>query len=106
MSLTKFKKCLLFGMAFANPVLPAVFGEFHLEKAAVDGAGKEVMFLLDRNTGYSYWCDSFVDDSDPKNPKIVRAWRKVEKDYNSEKEGYDAKKAKSLKGSKVEAEEK
>ncbi|MDR1666020.1 MAG: hypothetical protein LBR62_03195 [Puniceicoccales bacterium] len=69
----------------------AAFGDFALEKIN-DGSGKEIMFLVNGNTGDCFWCDSFVDDTNPNDVLTVRAWRKIEKDLGSELESYRTKK--------------
>lgn len=66
---------------------------YSIKAAKVDGGDKEVVFLVNEDTGKDiYWIDSFVDDIDADNPKVVRALKKVEKDFNDEYSKYLAKK--------------
>lgn len=71
-----------------------LLADFALEKAQVDGDGKEVMFVLNKSTGKDlYYVDSFVDDTDPQNPQVVRGLKKVEKNFSEEYEAYLKKKS-------------
>lgn len=90
LNLIKVGSCVLGASLSTN-----VFALYSMEKANVDGNGKEVMFILNQDTGKDiYYVDSFVDDTDPEHPKTVRGLVKVEKNFNDEYKEYLEKKAK------------
>ncbi|MDR0755438.1 MAG: hypothetical protein LBE99_00790 [Puniceicoccales bacterium] len=68
--------------------------KFALEKAKVEGDGKEVMFVLNTGNGEDlYYVESFVDDTDPQNPQVVRGFKKVETNFSEAYEAYLKKKS-------------
>lgn len=75
--------------------------DYSMRAANVDGGDKDVLFLLNEDSGKDlYWVDSFVDDSDAQNPRIIRALKKVEKDFNEEYDKYLSRKSSSDKKDK------
>ncbi|MDR2396952.1 MAG: hypothetical protein LBD69_03810 [Puniceicoccales bacterium] len=88
------KKVYVFGMVVVALFSARLQGEFALEKAKVDGDSKEVMFILDAGSGEDlYYVESFVDDTDPQNPQMVRGFKKVEANFSEEYEAYLKKKS-------------
>ena len=91
--LSSMKKFYVFGVTLVALFVGCARAEFTLGKANVDGDGKEVMFVLNTSNGKDlYYVKSFVDDTDPQNPKVVRAFDKVEKNFSEEYSAYLAKK--------------
>ncbi|MDR1255122.1 MAG: hypothetical protein LBJ78_03840 [Puniceicoccales bacterium] len=67
--------------------------KFALKKAKVDNDDKEVMFVLNAGNGEDlYYVESFVDDTDPQNPQVVRGFKKVETNFSEAYEAYLKKK--------------
>jgi hypothetical protein len=88
------RKVYVFGVAVVTLFSARLQAEFALEKAKVDGDGKEVMFVLNTSNGKDlYYVESFVDDTDPQNPQVVRGFKKVEKNFSEQYEAYLKKKS-------------
>ncbi|MDR1255123.1 MAG: hypothetical protein LBJ78_03845 [Puniceicoccales bacterium] len=88
------KKVYVFGVAIVALFSARLQAEFVLGKAKVDNDGKEVLFVLNAGNGKDlYYVESFVDDTDPQNPQVVRGFKKVEKNFSEAYEAYLKKKS-------------
>jgi hypothetical protein len=87
------RKVYIFGVTIVALLSARLQAEFALGKAKVDNDGKEVMFVLNTGNGKDlYYVESFVDDTDPQNPQVVRGFKKVEKNFSEAYETYLKKK--------------
>ncbi|MDR0647017.1 MAG: hypothetical protein LBF43_01100 [Puniceicoccales bacterium] len=87
------KKMYVFGVAVVALFSAQLQAEFAFGKAKVDNDGKEVVFVLNTGNGKDlYYVESFVDDTDPQNPQVVRGLKKVEKNFSEQYEAYLKKK--------------
>jgi hypothetical protein len=88
------RKMYIFGVAVVALFSARLQAEFALEKAKVDGDGKDVVFVLNTGNGKDlYYVESFVDDTDPQNPQVVRGFKKVEKNFSEVYEAFLKKKS-------------
>ncbi|MDR0647019.1 MAG: hypothetical protein LBF43_01110 [Puniceicoccales bacterium] len=92
------RKVCVFGMGMVALFSARLQAEFALGKAKVDNDGKEVMFVLNTGNGEDlYYVESFVDDTDPQNPQVVRGLKKVETNFSEAYAAYlEKKSAKSI----------
>jgi hypothetical protein len=87
------RKICVFGVAAIILFSVRLQAEFALAKAKGDNDGKEVMFVLNTGNGEDlYYVESFVDDTDPQNPQVVRGFKKVETNFSEVYEAYLKKK--------------